>query len=137
MKKGICTLIMLLIVLIFSVQNTRAQGSNNKKEYSVNLSVKERGNQEPVMMATVNMKPLEAISVTDIDGKTTIHHVPYGTYTIEISYVGFEKFTTTVRVNKDLNLNVLLTPTSLALKEVVVTAQQKSSGASTTTLIGR
>ena len=137
MKKGIYTLIMLLFVLIFSVQSTRAQGSNNKREYSVNLSVREKGTQESVMMATVSMKPLEAITVTDVDGKATIHNVPYGNYTIEISYVGFEKFTTTVLVNKNLNLNILLTPTSLALKEVVVTAKQKSSGASTTTLIER
>jgi hypothetical protein len=137
MKKGIYTLIMLLFVLIFSVQSTRAQGSNNKREYSVNLSVREKGTQESVMMATVSMKPLEAITVTDVDGKATIHNVPYGNYTIEISYVGFEKFTTTVLVNKNLNLNIQLTPTSLALKEVVVTAKQKSSGASTTTLIER
>lgn len=137
MKKGIYTLIMLLFVLIFSVQSTRAQGSNNKREYSVNLSVREKGTQESVMMATISMKPLEAITVTDVDGKATIHNVPYGTYTIEISYVGFEKYTTTILVNKNLNLNIQLTPTSLALKEVVVTAQQKSSGASTTTVIGR
>ncbi|MBQ2224765.1 MAG: carboxypeptidase-like regulatory domain-containing protein, partial [Prevotella sp.] len=137
MKKGIYTLIMLLFVLIFSVQSTRAQGSNNKREYSVNLSVREKGTQESVMMATVSMKPLEAITVTDVDGKATIHNVPYGNYTIEISYVGFEKFTTTVLVNKNLNLSIQLTPTSLALKEVVVTAKQKSSGASTTTLIER
>ena len=68
MKKGIYTLIMLLFVLIFSVQSTRAQGSNNKREYSVNLSVREKGTQESVMMATVSMKPLEAITVTDVDG---------------------------------------------------------------------
>ncbi len=42
-----------------------------------------------------------------------------------------------VDVTRDLDFKISITPTSLALKEVVVTAQQKASGASTTSIIGR
>ena len=46
-------------------------------------------------------------------------------------------YTTTFKVEKDLTINVQLVPTSLALKEVVVTAKQNASGASTSSIIGR
>lgn len=52
-------------------------------------------------------------------------------------YVGYEKYQMVVDVTRDLDFKISITPTSLALKEVVVTAQQKASGASTTSIIGR
>ena len=89
------------------------------------------------MMASCNLNPLSSFAITDVDGKTSFKNVPQGKYTLEVSYVGYEKYQTIIDVKSNLNLNIQMTPTSLALKEVVVTARQKSSGASTTSLIGR
>ena len=51
--------------------------------------------------------------------------------------MGYETYTTILKVEKDLTVNVQLVPTSLALKEVVVTAKQNASGASKSSIIGR
>ena len=87
-------------------------------------------------MANCSLDPLGSFNVTDIDGKAVFQKVPVGTFTLKVSYVGYELYTT-FKVEKDLTVNVQLVPTSLALKEVVVTAKQNASGASTSSIIGR
>ena len=136
MKKA-TTLIVLLLSLILYATNVSAQSNNSNTKFTVNLKVAEKGNHEAIMMASCNLNPLSSFAITDVDGKTSFKNVPQGKYTLEVSYVGYEKYQTIIDVKSNLNLNIQMTPTSLALKEVVVTARQKSSGASTTSLIGR
>lgn len=106
--------------------------------HTISLTVTEKSAQgDPVMMATVSLDPLGSLTVTDIDGKATINNVPDGTYTLKVSYVGFQDYKTTLKVNSDMKLDIKLVPTSLALQEVVVTARQNAAGTSTSSLIGR
>ena len=137
MKKSITLLALLLLFGTGIVQDVRAQKPVGPGRFSVSMTVTEKNSNDAVMMATCVVNPLGAYTVTDIDGKATIRNIPQGQYTLEVSYVGYEKYTTTLQVNRDLSLLIQLTPTSLSLKEVVVTAQQKASGASTSSLIGR
>ena len=135
MKKGIARLLLLLNVMVAATAS--AQPKTGGEHYAVRLTVSEKGSGESIMMASCYLQPLGAYTVTNIDGKAVFANVPRGKYTLEISYVGFEKYQTTVEVDRDLDLKAVMTPSSLALKEVVVTAQRKSSGASTTSVIGR
>lgn len=89
------------------------------------------------MMATVSLQPLASLTVTDIDGYATFDNVPDGTYVLKITYVGYQDYTTTLKVSADCKLDIKLTATSLALQEVVVTAKQNAAGTSTSSLIGR
>jgi len=136
MKKA-TTIIVLLLSLILYATNVSAQSNNNNTKFTVNLKVAEKGSREAIMMASCNLNPLSSFAITDVDGKTSFKNVPRGKYILEISYVGYEKYQTTIDVKSNLSLNIQMTPTSLALKEVVVTARQKSSIASTTSVIGR
>ena len=136
MKKA-TTIIVLLLSLILYATNVSAQSNNNNTKFTVNLKVAEKGSREAIIMASCNLNPLSSFAITDVDGKTSFKNVPQGKYVLEISYVGYEKYQTTIDVKSNLSLNIQMTPTSLALKEVVVTARQKSSGASTTSVIGR
>ena len=105
--------------------------------YTVSVEVTEKGTKEPVIMGTCQLKPAGAMTVTDMDGKATFKNVPAGTYTLSVSYVGFEPITTTVKVERNLNLKFQMTATSLALKEVTVTAKRNESGTSTSSIVGR
>ena len=136
MKKA-TTLIVLLLSLILYATNVSAQSNNSNTKFTVNLKVAEKGNHEAIMMASCNLNPLSSFAITDVDGKTSFKNVPQGKYTLEVTYVGYEKYQTTIDVKANLSLNIQMTPTSLALKEVVVTARQKSSGASTTSVVER
>ncbi len=135
MKKGIAFAMLLFGLLLATTAS--AQLKTDAKGYTISFTVTEKGTAESIMMASCNLNPLGAFTVTNIDGKASFTNIPQGKYTLEISYVGFEKYQTMLDVNGNQNLKIVMTPTSLALKEVVVTAQRKSSGASTTSVINR
>ena len=108
------------------------------QNYKLNLNVTEKATHEPVVMGTVLLEPAGLTAVTDMKGQTTLNNVPRGQYTLIVRYVGFEPYRLSVNVsNRDLNLKVEMVETSLTLKEVNVTAKQRESGASTSSVIGR
>jgi len=64
---------------------------------------------------------------TDLDGQYFILRVPPGTYTLEVSYVGYKtSVIEDVSVSTDLTttMNVRMTPTAIAGEEVVYTAER-------------
>ena len=104
----------------------------------ISLTVTERGTREPVVMGTIVLEPSGQTAVTDLKGQATISNVPEGRYTLIVRYVGFEPYRQQLNVTKsDLDLKVMLTESSLALKEVTVTAKTRENGASTSSIIGR
>ena len=60
-------------------------------------------------------------SVTDFDGNYVINDVDNGTYTIEVSYIGYKTQELSVTVDGDVQLNVTLQEDLLSLDEIVVT----------------
>ena len=123
------------VLLLLSILSTLTAVAQN---YKIQLTVNERGTREPVVMGTVLLQPSGQTAVTDMKGQATINNVPQGRYTLIVRYVGFEPYQVAVNVtNRDLNLKAELVESSLALKEVTVTAKTRESGASTSSVIGR
>lgn len=123
-----------LLLLFFTLG---IQAHSNEGNNTISLSVSDKDSKETILMATAKLEPLQAMAVTDMDGKAAFHKVPKGTYQLIVTYVGYEEYKSTIKVSGNLNLTIKLTPTSLSLKEVSVIAQRKSSGASTTSLVSR
>lgn len=107
------------------------------KNYSISLTVTEQDTKEAVVMGNISLKPAGILAVTDADGKALIQNVPEGEYVLNVTYVGYETINRRIRVDRDLTMALRMTPTSLALKEVTVTAKTRESGASTSSVIGR
>lgn len=107
------------------------------KGHKVALRITSSDDKEPMIMARVELSPLGLQAVTDMDGNVVLEDVPEGEWTLIVSYVGYNTLEHKLDVKKDVELKLSVAPTSLALNEVVVTAQQKASGASTTSVIGR
>lgn len=126
----------LTLVFLLSLCGTVA-ATTPKKTYQVSIAVCDKANREPIVMAKCALNATDAMVVTDVNGRATMTNVPEGNYTLSVSYVGYETYETQVKVGSDLNMDVRLTETSLSLKEVNVVARQKTSGASTTSVIGR
>jgi len=123
------------IILFLSLLSAVAAGAQN---YKLNVTVTEKATREPVIMGTVVLEPTGQSAVTDMKGQVTIGNVPQGRYTLIARYVGFETLRIAVNVtDRDLNLKAELVESSLALKEVTVTAKTRESGASTSSVIGR
>ena len=139
-KHALLRLLLLLPALLLLpqwLQTARAQRPG-EKTYAISLVVTEKKSHEPIIMGTVALQPLGQTTVTDANGRATIGQVPAGRYTLTVSYVGCQTHTLQLAVtDRDLNLKVELTETSLSLAEVSVTARQNVSGTSTSSIIGR
>ena len=108
------------------------------QNHKIGVTVTERATHEPVMMGTIVLEPSGQTAVTDMKGQATINNVPQGRYTMIVRYVGFEPYRLNLNVSdKDISLRVEMVESSLALKEVTVTAKTRESGASTSSVIGR
>ena len=133
MLKSFVKLTTLLLSFLLCAATLQAQ----QKGYSLRVKLTERGTGEAIIMATLHLQPSGAMAVSDINGQATIDNVSAGDYALQISYVGFEPINTRLKVDRDLTLNYQMQPSSLALKEVTVTAKQRENGASTSSVVGR
>src|SRR5258708_35576268 len=78
---------------------------------------------EPLVGATVTIKKLGKSGTTNEKGEFVLQNVPNGTYTVEISYVGYEKFTSEIVVSDNtMMVSTELKKSTNRLDEVQVIA---------------
>ena len=93
---------------------------------------------EPMVGATVTIKRLNESVTTNEKGEFVLQNVPHGKYTVEISYVGYDKLTTDISMsNNVIRLSAELKHSSNSLDEMQViaygtTTQRLSTGDITT-----
>ncbi len=78
---------------------------------------------QPVSFATLSIDQLGANAVTNSSGKVHLHDIPYGTYTIIASYIGYELVSQEITLSSDspnLNLEFSLTEQTMDLDEIVI-----------------
>lgn len=136
MKKQ-CYLFTLLLLLIVAMTHSQRALADAARLHTIEVTVSDKDNGEAIIMATCVVNPLKVYATTNLDGKATITNVPEGNFTLAVTYVGYEESRVNIKVTGDQKLTIRLTPSSLALKEVVVTAKQNNAGQSTSSLIGR
>lgn len=78
---------------------------------------------ETVPTANVLLAEITRGAATDIDGNYTINNVPVGTYTLRVTFIGYQTFETrvTIQAGQTITQNAELTPGSIGLAELVVT----------------
>ncbi len=98
--------------------------------YSISGVVSDKANQ-PLIGVAVQLLETRQGTLTDLDGKYMLEGtVASGTYTLQMSYLGYANFTRTITIddaNRKLDLNVTLEEDALALDEVVVTGSTLKS----------
>ena len=100
--------------------------------------VLEAGSGDPVPGAVVRLDQNYLWAVTDAEGRFSLNNVQQGNYSLEVSCLGYVTDTRPIQVRKDLTgLIIRLSQETLALKEVVVTAEKSKDNLNTTQTIGR
>lgn len=91
--------------------------------YTVTGTVKNAINQ-PVSEASVSIAGSQLATICDSLGHFSIANVVAGSYRLQISAVGFSASSKTLKVNKDIVVDITLSADNLQLKDVTVKAQK-------------
>lgn len=106
--------------------------------YRISGLVVEADGRTPVSGAVVTLDGNYLWAVTSDDGAYVIEKVPKGRYVIGVSCLGYVDYSRNIEVSSDIkDLTLSLTGASLAISEVVVTAQKAKDGVGTTHTLGR
>ncbi|MCL2098071.1 MAG: TonB-dependent receptor [Bacteroidales bacterium] len=121
-------LLLLIIIVLHCLPAVQAQVASR---VSIDGQVKDADTEKAVPMATVVIKEMGRWAVTDHDGNFSITGIPAGSYTMEISLLGYETAEFAVNLMNDITDGQwLVRESSLKLDEVVMIATSGKSGTS-------
>lgn len=114
---------LLLICFLFITFSSIAQTG------TVKGFVYDQDNGEAVLFTNVFLKGTRFGASTDVNGFFFIDRVPEGTYTIEVSYLGFAKYNETIIVKpkKTTKVSIHLEKSSEKLDDVIVSAKKQEA----------
>lgn len=128
-------IISLLVAWISALHLT---ASPAPETFTVKGLVTEVGSAMPIPGTAVRLGSDYLWTITDTDGSFVFENVQAGKYELEVSCLGYVTVTSEIEVSKDISgIKISLNENSLALDEVVVTAQKAKDGLSTTHSLGR
>jgi len=81
-----------------------------------------RGNKEPLAGASVVVKETFIGSSTNAEGTFEFRNLKKGSYTLQVSFIGFETKQLTIELNANKSLEVKLQPENVLTDEVLVSA---------------
>jgi len=127
MTKFLTTIFLLLAVLCANAQSRSVSGR-----------IIEAGSGDPVIGAVVRIGEDYLWAIADTDGEFVFENVQSGKHELEASCLGYVSVSMEIDVKKDIEgLEIRMFENSLALDEVVVTAQKAKDGLGTTHSLGR
>ena len=112
---------LLTLLLCITSFNSLAQIKHTISGY-----VKDASNGEALIGATVFVKETSGGGVTNVYGFYSVT-VPSANYTLEVSYVGYEKIVQQISLEKDIRSDFELKPEAEQLEEVVVMADDEKA----------
>lgn len=134
-RKPLIVLI-LLCLPAFAVFSQHRQGQGQGPRRVISGKVIDSTDNQPMPMVQVGISEQNNWTVTNMEGLFSLHRIPDGKHVLTIRCLGYTTIEKEFTFPDDKELNIKLIPASLALGEVVVTAQ-RGTGISTSTTIGR
>ncbi len=117
------------LFVFFSSFALFANDPEPQKSLSISGHVKDASTGEVLIAANVYIRELGTGSVTNPYGYYSISLIK-GTYTIGVSYVGYNKFEQKLDLTADMVINIELNPESSELEEVVIKRIKENSNVS-------
>lgn len=113
------------------------EATANSNIYTISGRVTEAKTNSPLPGASILIKGTYLWAVSNQKGEFTIQGVQEGKYNLEVSFLGYVPATIPVNVRSNINnLPIILKENTLALDDVVVTAQAPKNELNTTLTIG-
>ncbi len=111
--------ILLPFVYLFSSLFLMAQ----VQEYEISLKIISQKTNSPLSNADIIIEPCECGGVSDSNGLFSIQ-LPENEYKISVSFLGYKKYTQSIKLDKDYFLEIILAGNEEQLSEVVLTAKR-------------
>jgi hypothetical protein len=99
-------------------------GASAQRAFTVSGYVKDAASGEALIGANVFVKETMRGSATNVYGYYVLNLEP-GTYTLAMSYIGYEDWTRTIEVNADQKINIDAVPKAIMAKEFEVVGERK------------
>ncbi|MCM1153327.1 MAG: TonB-dependent receptor [Muribaculum sp.] len=122
---------LILFIAIFSVSFLRSYAAY----VTFSGTLTDASSSEPLPFASVLLMPGNHAAISDEEGHFSMK-VPSGSYTLSVSYLGYDKFSRKLVISKNTVLPIKLTPKENTLKEITVTAKE-SDGLTSSSRIDR
>ena len=119
MKQIFVLRVLFILMITCSVVTAQELGTISGK-------VVDKSNNEVLIGANVMIVGTRTGAISDLDGNFVLKNVPVGTYQVRFSFISYHAVTVEeveVEPHADTRLSVALTPSSIQMQEVVVTAQ--------------
>ncbi|MBP1617104.1 MAG: hypothetical protein H6Q14_931 [Bacteroidetes bacterium] len=119
--------------IVISVKKKVPSPAKDAKEAGRNFHISgvvvDSLDKKPVEMAIVTINELNIWARTDENGKFSLRGIPSGKYSMKLYILGYQEKNTSKEINADIDdFNIKLSPLSLSLKEVSVTASEVKFG---------
>ncbi|MBC8112260.1 MAG: TonB-dependent receptor, partial [Verrucomicrobia bacterium] len=101
-------------------------------QFSISGKVSEIGSQQPLSGANIVLQNTFKGVSTQSDGNFVLSNLPAGSYTLQISFLGYEKKIQIVDLQQDTKLNISLEKTSMLADEIIVSATRATEKTATT-----
>lgn len=123
MYKKITTIVLLALMLPLQIF---AQSDNVKTSplWRLTGNIIDKENHDILIGAHVSIKELNLITVTDENGNFKFEDIKKGTYTLEATYLGFKKYSSDIKIDKDTKIKIAMTMDYMMEDEVIVTASR-------------
>lgn len=116
----------LFVSFLFLMSSTLAQ-----KKYTISGYVHDAANGEAMTGSTVYAKENYKGTTANTYGFYSLT-LDAGTYTLQVSFIGYETFSKKIELKSNINLNIELELASIQTKDVIITSMRKNENVETT-----
>lgn len=127
-----------VLCLLAYLSITFTGNAQNQSRIHLQGDIKDAKTKELLEFATVILKndSAQLHAISDTKGFFSIKNVPAGTYTLNVSFIGYTTLQQPLSVTGDTTLSFLLQPDNITLQDIIVTASE-SRGLTTSSKINR
>jgi hypothetical protein len=120
--KHLITILILAGIILFPARLFSEEDEADKNKKTISGHIKDGETGEDLLGATIYIDELRSGTVTNSYGYYSVKLSP-GNYTLNISFIGYEKLVQKVDLTEDITLNIELQPMNQQLQEVEIKAE--------------
>jgi len=110
-----------LILLLFCIAYT----ATGQKTYTISGKLTDSQSGEPIFGANVYIEETMEGTTSDENGRYKLKHAE-GDYTLVVRYIGFDEVKTSIKLNKNLKIDIQPRQKVATVSEVVVTGEKEN-----------